>query len=101
MSNDFTPSTNDFTPSTNDFLSGADVPPNGTCTVPPSGWWCSRKAGHPGPCAAREAIRADYTPTTESIRYLATSESTWLFHQPELFDRWLAAHDAEIRAESA
>lgn len=24
------------------------------CTVPPAGWWCSRPAGHDGPCAARE-----------------------------------------------
>lgn len=24
------------------------------CTVPPEGWWCSRDAGHEGPCAARE-----------------------------------------------
>lgn len=23
------------------------------CTVPPAGWWCSRGAGHEGPCAAR------------------------------------------------
>lgn len=23
------------------------------CTIPPKGWWCSREAGHEGPCAAR------------------------------------------------
>lgn len=23
------------------------------CRVPPEGWWCSRGAGHDGPCAAR------------------------------------------------
>lgn len=23
------------------------------CVVPPPGWWCSREAGHDGPCAAR------------------------------------------------
>jgi hypothetical protein len=23
------------------------------CLVPPKGWWCSREAGHDGPCAAR------------------------------------------------
>lgn len=22
------------------------------CTRPPAGWWCSRDAGHDGPCAA-------------------------------------------------
>lgn len=25
----------------------------GKCLVPPAGWWCSRDAGHEGPCAAR------------------------------------------------
>jgi hypothetical protein len=24
-----------------------------TCRLPPDGWWCSRAAGHEGPCAAR------------------------------------------------
>lgn len=24
-----------------------------SCRVPPPGWWCSRPAGHEGPCAAR------------------------------------------------
>jgi hypothetical protein len=23
------------------------------CKIPPQGWWCSREAGHEGPCAAR------------------------------------------------
>lgn len=23
------------------------------CSLPPPGWWCSRAAGHEGPCAAR------------------------------------------------
>lgn len=23
------------------------------CDVPPEGWWCSRRRGHKGPCAAR------------------------------------------------
>lgn len=26
------------------------------CTVPPTGWWCSREAGHTGPCAARPTL---------------------------------------------
>lgn len=25
-----------------------------SCTLPPAGWWCSRDAGHRGPCAARQ-----------------------------------------------
>lgn len=30
------------------------VPPNAInkCTIPPPGWYCTRKAGHDGPCAA-------------------------------------------------
>lgn len=28
------------------------------CTIPPIGWWCSRDAGHEGPCAARAALKA-------------------------------------------
>ena len=23
------------------------------CPIPPKGWWCSREAGHEGPCAAQ------------------------------------------------
>ncbi len=31
-----------------------DTPETPTrCQVPPPGWWCSRSAGHDGPCAAR------------------------------------------------
>jgi len=37
----------------------------------------------------------EYTPTTDEIRYAATE---WLW-EPEDFDAWLAAHDAEKRAE--
>lgn len=29
----------------------------GQCAVPPKGWWCSRPAGHEGPCAARPVTR--------------------------------------------
>lgn len=29
------------------------------CTVPPKGWWCSREAGHEGPCAARQTHPLD------------------------------------------
>lgn len=28
------------------------TPPRQTCRVPPSGWYCTRQAGHEGPCAA-------------------------------------------------
>ncbi len=30
-----------------------NVPHDRGCTRPPTGWWCSREAGHPGPCTAR------------------------------------------------
>ena len=37
-------------------LVAAEVRPI-TCDVPPPGWWCSRDAGHDGPCAAlRRAV---------------------------------------------
>lgn len=32
-------------------IAGAEAQPI-TCEVPPPGWWCSRDAGHDGPCAA-------------------------------------------------
>lgn len=28
-----------------------------TCQIPPSGWRCTREAGHEGPCAALPSIR--------------------------------------------
>lgn len=34
----------------------------GRCTIPPSGWWCSRKPGHEGPCAAREFEQSNFRP---------------------------------------
>lgn len=38
-----------------------------------------------------------YIPTTEEIKRDATRLGGW---QPEAFDRWLAAHDAEVRARA-
>lgn len=29
------------------------------CAIPPEGWWCSREAGHEGPCAARPTQQHD------------------------------------------
>ena len=37
----------------------------------------------------------EYTPTTKRVRYCATREDARLSFQPESFDRWLTAHDAE------
>ena len=30
------------------------------CNIPAAGWYCTRKAGHDGPCAAIEAIEVEY-----------------------------------------
>ena len=35
------------------WLDGPPMPQQ--CDKPPAGWWCSRAAGHSGPCAARES----------------------------------------------
>lgn len=47
---------------------------------------------------------AEYTPTTEEIRARATRSTTYpQFASPTLredFDRWLDAHDAEVRARA-
>jgi hypothetical protein len=60
------------------------------CKVPPAGWWCSREAGHEGPCAARECRypvvqneRGGITYGPWSIRYdpkpIPTSACDWSF----------------------
>ncbi len=48
-----------------------DQPADLGCKVPPAGWWCSRPAGHKGPCAAWPVLgrkkappKAGQTPTT-------------------------------------
>jgi hypothetical protein len=38
------------------------------CGIPPDGWWCSREAGHEGPCAAREAIPPWYAKLIAKLR---------------------------------
>jgi hypothetical protein len=41
---------------------GFETKSGANCTLPPEGWWCSRKPGHKGPCAARkckERLRYD------------------------------------------
>lgn len=35
-------------------LDGARAPDPKSCTVPPEGWYCTRQAGHEGPCAAHK-----------------------------------------------
>ena len=43
---------------------------------------------------------SDYTPTTEAIRGRIIQRGIgWGFYGLDEFDRWLAAHDAEKRAE--
>lgn len=36
-----------------DYEKSMVLTPTKKCEVPPKGWWCSREAGHEGPCAAR------------------------------------------------
>lgn len=42
-----------------------------------------------------------YTPTTERVRYCATTEGAWLAYRPESFDRWLAELLDSAREEGA
>ena len=43
---------------------------------------------------------SDYTPTTEAIRGRIIQRGIgWGFYGLDEFDRWIAAHDAEKRAE--
>jgi hypothetical protein len=38
-------------------VENTDIPP---CEYPPDGWWCSRRRGHDGPCAARPTVEKVY-----------------------------------------
>jgi hypothetical protein len=38
------------------------------CSIPPEGWWCSREAGHEGPCAAREIVPPWYAKLIKDLR---------------------------------
>jgi hypothetical protein len=40
-----------YEPANDDLLAPAEP---GTCNRPPTGWYCTRDAGHDGPCAAEE-----------------------------------------------
>jgi hypothetical protein len=42
------------------FTGWGPPPPRGSCREAPAGWWCSRHAGHDGPCAAwPDSIKPD------------------------------------------
>lgn len=44
---------------------------------------------------------AEYTPTTDEVRLAAHNRAFFpLFRDRDEFDRWLAAHDAEVRAQT-
>lgn len=74
-----------------------EVPP--TCTLPPEGWWCSREAGHDGPCAAR--VDGD-RPVDKGARFILTSPITFpagtvLHVSDRLGDGGLCAyHDGDL-----
>ena len=40
------------------------MPTQPKCTVPPPGWLCTHKAGHPGPCSAIQATSLALVPET-------------------------------------
>lgn len=41
------------------------------CTFPPEGWYCTRGAGHPGPCAAHPTDQVVYQMALEQWGYAA------------------------------
>lgn len=73
--------------------------------------FCSSARG-PASCPARPPARPrinsedhagdEHAPTTEDVRLVYGSDSTGMLRGDHVaaFDRWLAAHDAEIRAEA-
>ena len=60
-----------------------------TCDLGPTGWWCSRAAGHEGPCALRE--RAVSGPNLLVRRWVER-----LLTHPELLDA-LSGRDVALQ----
>lgn len=55
-----------------------------TCTLPPEGWYCTRGAGHDGPCAAHSDLSSSSRPPTMydlAKRYVEAVE--WNEEHPE------------------
>lgn len=59
------------------------------CTVPPTGWTCTRKAGHSGPCAAVE----QYLSLCDAMGYKAGEQEL----SPEEFASKLAQQAATVK----
>lgn len=67
----------------------------GICTIPPEGWWCSRKPGHGGPCAARpmeEPDEGDLTAEEEAM-----IDAAWEKHKAAAPDSLRELIAAEIQ----
>ena len=47
------------------------------------------------------SAEAEYTPTTDQVRshYVFDQSNRWSANRGLAYDRWLADHDAEVRAE--
>lgn len=72
------------------------------CDVPPQGWFCTRGAGHAGPCAAHQIGAPDDSTTAEAVVW-AAAYAAWLPLVPRAFPISVeATHDAAaVRAEAA
>lgn len=70
------------------------------CDKPPAGWYCTRGAGHTGPCAAHQHdVRDDHT-TAEAIVW-AAAYAGWLSLVRPSQDQTLMHRDAADRANAA
>jgi hypothetical protein len=69
----------------------------GTCNIPPSGWKCSRRMDHGGPCAAYR----DHETLLESTRIKCESYTDYKLcfglykEQSEAVSKWMKEHDQE------
>lgn len=82
---------------------------NTPCNRPPAGWWCSREAGHEGPCAARPGSRPEAVNTPEQAReiterFLIGAKRQWMDEADRVLreiallpwsQRWRAKYMAE------
>lgn len=63
------------------------------CQVPPTGWYCTRRPGHDGPCAALPIVELE-KPDDTAYAFPVTQK------QNEQFRIWMEKHDQEKHAKS-
>jgi|SRR5581483_455793 len=66
---------------------------NDKCVVPPDGWYCTRKAGHDGPCAALPVVDVE-KPNDVAFSYSVTKK------QVAQAKVWVEKHDLEKHAKA-